>query len=101
MTHTPSDTAIEARMLALVGARREGGSICPSEVARALDANDWRRLMPRVREIARRLARSGEVEVTQRGTPLDAHAEWRGAVRIRRAAGTPVDSRVGPRDRDG
>lgn len=60
------------------------GSICPSEAARAVGGEEWRALMEPAREAARTLARSGEVEITQRGAVLDPDAIWRGPVRIRR-----------------
>ncbi|GAA2994703.1 DUF3253 domain-containing protein [Actinokineospora diospyrosa] len=57
-------------------------SICPSDAARAV-AEDWRPLMARAGEVARELARAGEVQVTQRGAVLDPDGEWRGPIRIR------------------
>jgi hypothetical protein len=96
MNDDVDDAAIEALMLALVGARRDGASICPSEVARGLDRPDWRALMPQVRAVARVLALRGEVEVTQRGALLDAAGDWRGAIRIRRAGSALVDRRRRP-----
>jgi hypothetical protein len=39
--------------------------------------------MPLARTVARDLARTGAVEITQRGDPVDPNAEWRGPVRIR------------------
>jgi hypothetical protein len=78
---------IERRIRALV-AERAPATICPSEVARALDAVAWRELMPRVREVAGKLAARGEITVTQRGKTVDV-ATVRGAIRLR-AAGAVV-----------
>jgi dienelactone hydrolase len=39
-------------------------------------------LMPKVRDVARRLAGEGRVLVTQRGEVRDADTEWRGPIRI-------------------
>lgn len=80
------DAAIEAAIFALLDARRPGASICPSDAARALhrDAAAWRAAMPRVRETARRLARAGRLQITQRGAVLDPEGEIRGAIRLRR-----------------
>ena len=61
------------------------GSICPSEAARAVGGADWRDVMEPAREAARRLARSGEVEITQRGIVLDPDGMWRGPIRVRRS----------------
>lgn len=81
----PADDAMIAReLLAQVAARGVGRSLCPSEVARALHA-DWRALMPRVRDVARRLARDGEVVITQGGDVRSPDGDWRGPIRIAQA----------------
>ena len=72
---------VEAKILQLVG--RRSGTVCPSEVARAL-SDDWRPLMPVVREAAARLVTEGKVEVTQGGEVVDL-ATARGPIRIRQA----------------
>lgn len=68
------DAAIEATIFALLAARREGATICPSEVARALvpEGEAWREGMPRVRAVAQGLAESGRLVVTRRRVPVDA-----------------------------
>ena len=76
--------ATERAILAALARRTSGLSVCPSEVARALDAGDWRPLMPAVRDAARRLAAQGRIRVTQRGAVLDPRAEWQGAIRLAR-----------------
>ena len=70
---TPSRPRIEAEILHKVTVRGAGKTICPSEVARAL-AQDWRGLMPQVREVAAGMAARGEIAVTQKGAPVDAVA---------------------------
>lgn len=72
MTGDPSEAVIEQAILTLTAARAPR-TICPSEVARSLMANEaaWRALMPTVREAAGRLADAGLIEVTQRGVPVD------------------------------
>ena len=59
------------------------GTMCPSEVARALAPEDWRPLMSVVREAAASLVASGEIEVTQGGAAVDP-ATARGPIRLRR-----------------
>ena len=66
---------------------RRAGSLCPSEVARAVGGERWRELMPAVRAAAGRLVTTGEAEVTQRGRVVDV-ATARGPVRIRRTGPT-------------
>jgi hypothetical protein len=77
------DRALEQSIGALLDRRRPGASICPSEAARAVDAEGWRELMPAARAAAGRLAAAGAVEVTQRGAVVDV-ATARGPVRVRR-----------------
>jgi hypothetical protein len=76
-----SEDAIARTLLAQVAARGAGRSICPSEVARALSA-DWRPIMPQVRGVARDLARSGRVLITQGGQPCDPDEPLRGPIRL-------------------
>ncbi|MEO1798472.1 MAG: DUF3253 domain-containing protein [Pseudomonadota bacterium] len=71
----PTDREIRAALLSLAAARAPK-TFCPSEVARAL-ADDWRPLMPRVRE----LAKDEGLTATQRGAPVDA-VTTRGPIRL-------------------
>ncbi|BBX10006.1 hypothetical protein MAIC_48090 [Mycolicibacterium aichiense] len=66
-------------------AERAPRTICPSDAARAVDPDNWRELMDATRDLARELARSGDVVITQKGEELDPDAQWRGPIRIRRA----------------
>jgi hypothetical protein len=81
---------IEAAILHLSGERGEHKSICPSEVARTLDA-DWRPLMGRVRIAAIRLARAGRIDILRHGKPV-APDEVRGVIRLRIRAETTSPS---------
>lgn len=64
-------------------ARPDGGTICPSEVARALWPRNWRGRMQAIRDVGRRLAREGDIEITQRGVVRAPNEEIRGAIRYR------------------
>lgn len=77
----PTDAQLREALLAKARARRLGTTFCPSEVARDLAA-DWRPLMEPLREVARELARAGQLRVTQKGEILDAEAPWRGPIRL-------------------
>lgn len=87
------DKALESRILALLEARGEGRTICPSEAAREVFAEThpdaaggsegWRELMEPARRAAARLVESGAVVVTQRGEVVDL-ATARGPIRLRR-----------------
>ncbi len=86
MTADPDDQDIDRCVQALLAARRAGASICPSEVARALRPDDWRPLMPRVRQVAFAMARAGRLEIAQHGERVEPGAPLRGAIRLRRPA---------------
>jgi hypothetical protein len=79
----PVDQALEEAVRALLAVRPASASICPSEAARAV-AEDWRPLMERARQAARRLVAAGEVEITQGGRVVDPSTA-RGPIRVRRA----------------
>ncbi len=78
-----SEPAIRDAILAQTAARGAGKSICPSEVARALEPEDWQKLMPRIRREAALLAREGRIDVLRKGKPVDPEAEIRGVIRLR------------------
>lgn len=79
------DLALEEAILTLLDARPRGATLCPSEAARAA-ASDWRPLMDRTRDAARRLVARGEVEILQGGRVVDP-SRARGPIRLRRATG--------------
>lgn len=77
------DAALESKILELLALRANGATICPSEAARAVSADDWRDLMEPARRAARRLVADGAVTITQHGTPVDPSTA-RGPIRIRK-----------------
>jgi hypothetical protein len=77
----PTREHAEAAILDLLARRDPGKTICPSDAARALD-EDFRPLMPLVRDAARALVAARRVEVTQSGQPVDLDTA-RGAIRLR------------------
>lgn len=78
-----SEQRLRTAILELARGRGPEKTICPSDAARAVGGEDWRELMDQARDIARELARAGDVEITQRGEVLDPDAAWRGPIRIR------------------
>ncbi len=81
-----TDRRLERAILELLARRDPAATICPSDAARAVyegDGDGWRALMEPARRAARRLVTAGEVEITQRGQPVDP-ADARGPIRIRR-----------------
>ena len=80
---------IELEILRQVTARGPNKSICPSEVARALDAEEWRGLMTPVRRAATRLARTGQIDILRKGRPVDPVEEIKGVIRLRLREAAP------------
>ena len=80
--HVP-DERLRATILELARERGPAKTICPSDAARAIGGDGWRDLMDDAREVARELARAGEVEITQKGESIDPDSQWRGPIRIR------------------
>ena len=81
----PGETgeALERTLAALLDRVRAGGSVCPSEAARAVGGEDWRDLMEPARQAARRMVARGEVEITQGGRVVDGSTA-KGPIRVRR-----------------
>jgi hypothetical protein len=82
----PITQRLQSTIRALAEHRGRGSSICPSDAARAVGGENWRGLMTEARKLARELAKSGAVEITQRGNVLDPDGTWSGPIRIRTAA---------------
>jgi hypothetical protein len=78
-----SEQRLRAVILRMARERGPSKSICPSDAARAVGGDDWRDLMDRARDVARDLAKAGDVEITQGGDVLDPDATWRGPIRVR------------------
>jgi hypothetical protein len=80
---------IERVMLELLAQRDADVSICPSEVARALEPHSeraWREMMPRVRDAAADMARVGRIRITRGDVELDLGELTGGPMRLRRGA---------------
>jgi hypothetical protein len=74
---------IRQQILEHVERRGPEKTICPSEVARALDSINWRELMPLVRDVGCELAGDGLIQVTQRGQVVQDPQNARGPIRYR------------------
>ena len=57
-------------------------STCPSEIARAIFPEDWRKHMGDIRDAAIRLHKSGQVLLIQKGSIIDPD-NFKGPIRIR------------------
>lgn len=72
---------VREAILALVNRRGAGKTICPSEAARQVSPDNWRRLMPDVRAEAIRLAASGDLAIYRKGKPVDPNS-FKGVYRL-------------------
>jgi hypothetical protein len=63
-------TDISTAILTLAEERGADKTICPSEVARQLYPDDWRKYMPEIRKIAFALRDAGKVMITQKGNEV-------------------------------
>ncbi|WP_082909349.1 DUF3253 domain-containing protein [Mycolicibacterium iranicum] len=80
----PIRQRLKSAICALAEHRGRDSSTCPSDAARAVGGADWRELMDDARDLARELAKSGAVEITQGGKVVDPEGQWRGPIRIRK-----------------
>jgi hypothetical protein len=78
----PVRQRLKSSILALAKHRGPDSSICPSDAARAIGGDKWRELMADARQLARELAKCGDVQITQRGDVLDPDGVWSGPIRI-------------------
>jgi hypothetical protein len=89
-----NDDAIQQHLNRLLKARAHPKTICPSEVARALSSSDlenynaqeWRDMMPLIRERVWLLRSRGSVEILQKGEVLGDDVgldDIRGPIRVR------------------
>ncbi len=74
--------AITTVMLQIAAERGPEKSLCPTDVARAVSAEDWRPLLGAVRKVAADLARQGKIEILRKGKPINPD-EMRGVIRLR------------------
>ncbi len=72
---------VRAAILRLTKDRGPDKSICPTEAARAVDDDNWRRYLPHVRATAVGMARLGEVVIKRKGKVVDPN-DFKGVYRI-------------------
>jgi len=74
--------SVEDALFELLAAKGAGKTVMPEEVARAVDPEGWRRVLPQVRSTAIGLARQGRLVITRKGKPADPET-FRGVWRMR------------------
>ena len=78
----PIETAIFEKLARVDPKGDNGKSIEPAEVAKALQPEQWQRMMPKVRGVALGLMRQGRLTITKKGKAIDPNA-FRGVIRLR------------------
>jgi hypothetical protein len=73
---------IETAIFAALAAEGAGKSVSPEAVARAVDPEGWRRLLPQVRATAVSLARQERLAILRHGKPADPDT-FKGVYRLR------------------
>lgn len=73
---------IEDMLLSLLADLPPGKTLDPAAVAKAVDPENWRRVLPQVRSAAVGLARQGQVVITRHNKPADPDA-FKGVWRVR------------------
>lgn len=76
------DPAILTSILSVATQRGPDKSTCPSEIARMLFPDDWRKHMEDVVDVAIDLHNEGKVLITQKGIPIDVN-HIKGPIRIK------------------
>jgi hypothetical protein len=81
-----TDDEIAQEIVRQLSRRAADSSICPSEVARALqsDAAAWRALMPQMREVAAAMRDARRLRITRGGVDVPNDALHHGAIRLAR-----------------
>ncbi|GGE44789.1 uncharacterized protein DUF3253 [Pedobacter psychrotolerans] len=73
---------ISATILSTAIQRGPQKSTCPSEIARMLFPDDWRKHMKNIVDVAIDLHHQGKVAITQKGKPIDVN-HIKGPIRIK------------------
>ena len=81
-----SDDDIAQEIVRQLSRRAADSSICPSEVARALQSDEaaWRARMPQVRKVAAAMRNEGRLRITRGGVDVPNETLHRGAIRLAR-----------------
>jgi hypothetical protein len=81
-----TDRILEKVIMDLLLSGKKSASICPSQAARALVADDdehrWRALLEPARRAARRLVHQGKISITQGGKIVDP-SDFKGPIRLK------------------
>jgi len=77
----PLEDRIAEEILRQTASCAPGRSVCPTDVARALEA-DWHSVLSRVRRVAVGMARAGRIDILRKGKPVSPDLA-KGVIRLR------------------
>lgn len=75
--------SVEDAILDAVAAVPAGKSVAPDQVAKAVDLERWRRVLPQVKAAAIGLARAGRLVILRHNKPVDPAEPIKGVYRLR------------------
>lgn len=75
-------TPFEVAIFDLLAALAPGKSVCPTDVAKRVDPDHWRRRLGQVRTEAVQLAKAGRLLITRHNKPVDPD-HFRGVYRLK------------------
>lgn len=92
--------SVETTIFSLLAELAPGKSVSPEQVAKAVDADAWRRQLGHVRNTAIGLARQGQLVITRHGKPANPE-KFKGVYRLRLPLeGDVIPSEAAPGDLD-
>ena len=78
-----SKDSIKTAIMKFAVKRGRDKSFCPSEVARYLEPEDWRPLMPEIRSVADSLVDQNFIDVLQKGKVIENVSQAIGPIRLK------------------
>lgn len=82
MSEAPNGDRVATAIFDLLAKVAPGKSIAPEDVARAVEAERWQRVLGHVRAVARGLARDGRLVILRHNKPADPD-DFKGVYRLR------------------
>lgn len=81
-TETPHTNTVRDAILSLIADADAGRTVSPEDVARAVSATKWNKILVEVRAEAVRLAKAGEIAIYRKGKPVPDPEDFKGVYRL-------------------
>lgn len=79
---TPHKNTVRDAILSLIADADAGRTVSPEDVARAVSATKWNKILVEVRAEAVRLAKAGEIAIYRKGKPVPDPEDFKGVYRL-------------------